>query len=67
MLVEQVDRPPEVPGHRLGPGGEEHGHELGELGIGEPTRLAVVVDDLGIEEIGEHVVTRVLLPVLEHV
>ena len=56
-----------MPGHRLGPGGEEHGHELGELGVGEPTGVAVVVDDLGIEEVGEHVVTRVLLPVLEHV
>ena len=63
--VEQVDRPPEVPGHRLGPGGEEHRHELGELRIGELPRLAVVVDDLGVEQVGEHVVAWLPLPVLE--
>ena len=63
--VEQVDRPPEVPGHRFGPGGEQHGHELGELRIGESSGIAVVVDDLGAEQVGEHVVARVLLPVLE--
>ena len=62
---EQVDGPAEVSGDGLGPGAEQHGDELGELGVGQAPRGAVVVDDLGVEQVGEHVVARVPLAVLE--
>ena len=56
--VEVVGHPAEVAGDGLGAGDEQHEPELGELHVGEAADRAVVLGDLGVQEVGEHVVAR---------
>ena len=65
VVVEGQAGPAEEAGHRLGAGAGDQDGEVDRLLHGESADLAVVLDDLPLQEVGEHVVARVPLAVLE--